>query len=76
MKNYVLVIGGLITVALTILWYCNIITEPVTAIASALLTTLAYLFTANNDSAKKNKKIIQTHSGIGDNVGGDKIVNQ
>jgi hypothetical protein len=75
MKNIILIIGGLITVVLTVLWYFEIITEPVAAIGSAILTFLSYLFVGNDKSVKKVKKIKQIHYGDGDNVGGNKTTN-
>ena len=75
MKNIILIIGGLITVILTVLWYFEVITEPVTAIGSAILTFLGYFFVGSDKSDKKVKKIKQVHHGNGDNVGGDKITN-
>lgn len=76
MKNFILIIGGLITVILTFLWYYEIITEPVAAIGSAMLTFLGYLFVGSDNSGKKIKKIKQVHYGTGDNVRGDKITNK
>ena len=72
MRNTILITGGLITIILTVLWYFDIITEPAVAIGSATLTFLGFLFSTND---KKQKKIKQTHFGEGDNVGGDKIIN-
>lgn len=74
MKNTILIIGGLITISLTILWYFEIITEPVAAIGSAILTFLGYLFTDKEKPVKNEKNITQIHKGKGDNVAGDKII--
>lgn len=74
MKKNILIFGSLVTIGLTVLWYLNIITEPVAAIGAAVLTFLGYLFAGNDND--KTKKIKQTHSGSGDNVGGDKIINK
>lgn len=75
MKNIILIIGGLVTVILTVLWYFEVITEPVAAIGAAVLTFLGYLFTGTGETPKKVKKIKQKHFGSGDNVAGDKIIN-
>lgn len=76
MKKIILIIGGLITVVLTALWYYNIITEPAAALGAAILTFLGYFFTEDGKEKpiKKKTKIKQVHNGDGDNVGGDKIV--
>ena len=76
MKNFILIIGGLITILLSFLWYFNIITEPVFTIGSAILTLLGYLFIDKEKPIKKVKKIKQIHKGEGDNIAGNKTIKQ
>lgn len=73
MKKLILIIGGLITIVLTALWYFGIITEPAVALASAILTFLGYLY-SDKEKPLKITKIKQIHNGEGDNVAGDKII--
>lgn len=80
--NYILIIGSVITIILIILWYLEIIGEPIAALGGAILTLIGYIL-SNKESAKtkkynvgkKSTKVTQIHSGTGDNIGGDKIIN-
>lgn len=74
MKKKVLVtLGILATLVLAFLWYKGYIDEPLYTIG-ALIVTLFIQFFISEDT--DNTKIInQKHSGNGDNVAGDKIVN-
>jgi hypothetical protein len=71
MKNVILIIGAIITLTLAILWYMNIINEPLFAIGTAVLTLISCLVIPK---LKEGSRINQRHSGIGDNVVGDKII--
>mgnify|MGYP000630278752 CR=1 FL=1 len=76
--NHVLIIGSIITIILILLWYFEVIGEPIAALGGAGLTLAGYIY--SNKASTKNKreitsKINQTHSGSGDNIGGDKTVN-
>lgn len=72
MKKSILIIGSILTLGLAILWYFNIISEPLVAIGSGILTLATYIFAT--DDKQFTKKINQKHSGKGDNVAGNKII--
>ncbi|MBD0399985.1 hypothetical protein [Flammeovirga sp. EKP202] len=80
--NQILILGSIVTVILIILWHFKIIGEPIAALGGAIFTLISYLVANKNKSQgeKKNppnKKITkQRHSGKGDNIGRDKIVNK
>lgn len=74
MKNYILIIGGILTISLAFLWYINIITEPIFTIGTATFTLVGYIFFNKNNDKKNDKNIKQIHKGKGDNVAGDKII--
>ena len=75
--NHVLIVGGIITVILVILWYFEVISEPMAALGSAVLTLIGFMMSNNSDNGNKGNKtkinVTQKHSGTGDNVGRDKI---
>ncbi len=71
MKNAILIVGAIITLVLAILWYMDIISEPLFAIGTAVLTLITYLVIPTK---RDKSNINQRHSGKGDNVGGDKII--
>jgi len=78
--NHILIIGSIITIILILLWYFEVIGEPIAALGGAAVTLIGYIIStkksAQSNSKKKiSAKINQTHSGKGDNVGGDKIIN-
>lgn len=74
--NHVLIAGGIITVILVILWYFDVISEPMAALGGAVLTLIGYLISNNSNNGKKAKiNVSQKHSGAGDNVARDKISN-
>lgn len=73
MKRIILIIGGLITLILAILWYKDIISEPLVAVGTGVITLLCLIFVPDNDSSN-NTNIVQNHSGKGDNVAGNKII--
>lgn len=77
--NLILIVGSIITIVLTLLWYFEVIGEPMVALGGAVLTFVGYIVsgktnTRNNNIKKVSSTLNQTHSGSGDNVGGDKIV--
>lgn len=77
--NIILIIGSIITIGLTILWYFEVIGEPIVALGGAVLTFVGYIVSGKtnvqSNNIKKSSTLNQTHSGSGDNFGGDKIVN-
>lgn len=82
--NHILITVSIITIILTLLWYFEVIGEPIAALGGAVLTFMSYIlsYKMNTDTkeeehstGKKPTIINQTHSGTGDNIGGDKIVN-
>lgn len=77
--NHVLIAGGIITVILVILWYFDVINEPMAALGSAVLTLIGFLISNNSDNGNNGNKtkinVTQKHSGTGDNVARDKISN-
>lgn len=73
MKKAILIIGALATLILSILWYYGKVSEPLVAVGTGVLTVLGYIFVPNDK--KQNISIKQNHSGKGDNVAGNKIVN-
>lgn len=75
MKNKVIVLGSIATVILAILWYLEIITEPSFAIGAGIITLIGYIL-APEDLNKSTRTINkQNHSGSGDNVLGNKTIN-
>ena len=74
MKKIILILGSIATLILAILWYFGKVTEPLVSIGTGALTFLGFLFVP--DDKPKSKTIIkQKHSGTGDNVAGNKIIN-
>jgi hypothetical protein len=74
MKKIILIVGSVITLILAILWYKNIISEPLVAVGSGILTLLTLIFVPDNDDKSIKTKITQKHYGKGDNVAGNKII--
>lgn len=79
--SFILVIGSIITIFLIILWYYNLIGEPIAALGGAVLTLIGFLLSNDSKSSlelkdKKSNNIVQSHYGKGDNVGGDKIISK
>lgn len=72
MKSVVTILGAIITIFFAVLWWCNIVSEPLYTIVSGVATLIGHLLTPE---CKSSKDITQTHSGVGDNVGGDKVTN-
>jgi len=75
-RGVVLLIGSIIVVILTVLWWTNVVSEPFAALGGAALTFLGYLYAENDNATASNKDkfvVKQKHSGFGDNVGGDKF---
>lgn len=75
-SKYILLIGSIIVIGFVILWQLNIIGEPIAALASAGLTSLAYFLSIREkDKSKKTSfdEIHQENTGGGDNIGGRKI---
>lgn len=85
-KNSVLIIGSLIVAYYAYKWYDieqksgNLSFEPTVTLAAAVLTVLSYFLSGQSikkeDSTSNNSKINQRHTGKGDNVAGDKIINK
>jgi hypothetical protein len=73
MKKVILIIGAIATLVLAILWYFNKVSEPLFSVGTGVLTVLGYIFVP--DEKKHNTKIKQKHSGTGDNVAGNKTIN-
>lgn len=62
------------------MWHFGVIGEPIATLGGAVLTFISYLVVRrknenNLEDDKQPAKISQKHSGTGDNVGGDKIIN-
>jgi len=74
MKRVILITGGLITLLLAILWYYDVITEPLVAVGTAIITLVSLIFVPENKNNSSQTKITQNHSGKGDNVAGNKII--
>lgn len=83
-KNTILIIGSLIVVFFACKWYIieqkngNPSLEPTVTLAAALLTLTGYFIASQpNKTVEPNDKqeVQQNHSGKGDNVAGNKIVN-
>jgi hypothetical protein len=75
MKNKVLVLGSIATIILALLWYLEKITEPSFALGAGIITLIGYIL-APEDSNKNAKTVNkQNHSGLGDNVLGNKTIN-
>ena len=73
MKNSILIIGALSTLVLAILWYFQVVSEPLVSIGTGILTVISYMLIPEE---KKNKTVIkQQHTGQGDNVLGNKTIN-
>ena len=70
MKKAILIIGATVTLILAVLWYFDIVSEPLVAIGTGVLTVVGYIFAPANNAKKTTIK--QKHSGEGDNVAGDK----
>lgn len=72
MKNVILIIGALTTLVLAVLWYYNVVSEPIVSIGTGILTVLGYILIPD----KKKSKIVvkQQHTGYGDNVLGNKTI--
>lgn len=73
MKKTILIIGAIATLILAILWYYDKVSEPLVTVGIGVLTVLGYIFLP--DEQKQNTKIKQNHSGTGDNIAGNKTVN-
>lgn len=73
MKKAILIIGAMATLVLAILWYFGKVSEPLVAVGTGVLTVVGYIFVP--DEKKQNIKIKQKHTGTGDNVAGNKTVN-
>jgi hypothetical protein len=67
MKNKILIIGGIGTLILALLWHFEIITEPLFAIGAAIITLIGFTFAPNSKTEIELK-----HEGQGDNVLGNK----
>lgn len=65
--NTILLIGAIIAVAATGLWYLGKIEEPTAAMVSAVVTALAYYFAlkSENKKTKGNGDVINHNSKIG-----------
>jgi hypothetical protein len=74
MKKIILILGGLITLTLAVLWYTDIISEPLFAVGTGIITLLSLIFIPENENKTGKTKITQNHSGKGDNVAGNKII--
>ncbi len=74
MKKIILIIGSIFTLLLTVLWYFNIVSEPLVAIGTAILTAIGYILIPDEKQGDKTT-INQKHTGQGDNVVGKKVVN-
>lgn len=74
MKNTILVIGALSTLVLAILWYFQVVSEPLVSIGTGILTVIGYMLIPNEEK-KNNTVIMQQHTGQGDNVLGNKTIN-
>ena len=66
-SNTILLIGAIIAVIATGLWYFNIIEEPTSAMVSAVVTALAYYFALRSEKNKErgNGNVINNNSKIG-----------
>lgn len=74
MKNIILIIGSLSTLILAILWYLQIVSEPIVSVGTGVLTFIGYLLIPSEK--ENNKSVIkQEHKGKGDNIIGDKTTN-
>ena len=73
MKKAILIIGAVATLVLAVLWYFDKVSEPLVAVGTGILTVLGYIFVP--DEKIQKTKIKQQHSGTGDNVAGNKTVN-
>lgn len=74
MKKIILIIGSLITIILAILWYIQIISEPIVSIGTGILTLIGYIIIPNQEQ-KSEPAIKQEHKGQGDNVVDNKTTN-
>ena len=71
--NTILIFGSLLVLSTTVLWYFDIISEPVAAIAGSLFTVLGLILARNQKGASAEKKVKQKNTGSGEIVGGDKM---
>ncbi len=72
--NHILITGSIITIGLIILWQFKIIGEPIAALGGAILTLIGFIVSKSKEEKKmKSTNISQTHTGMGDNIGRDKI---
>jgi len=77
--NHILLAGSFLVIVAILLWYFDIISEPLAALAGALLTLVAYFLALKQNKSVENvpKKtsytIKQENTGKGDNIGKDKI---
>lgn len=76
MKKMILIVGGLLILILAILWYNDVITEPLVAVGTGIITLLSLIFIPENESKPSKTQIKQNHSGSGDNIAGNKIINK
>lgn len=74
MKNIILIIGSLSTLILAILWYFNIVSEPIVSIGTGILTFISYILIPG-EKEKNKVSIRQKHIGQGDNIAGNKTIN-
>lgn len=72
-ENLILIVGIIVTAIFTLLWYFDIVQEPIIPICTSFLTFLGYFVAKRKDSNKTTIK--QKHSGTGDNVAGNKVTN-
>lgn len=76
--NYVLIIGSIIIIIFILLWYFEVIGEFIVVLGGVGLILVGYIY-LNKVSIKNKREIIfkinQIYLGLGDNIGGDKIVN-
>ena len=68
--NTILLIGAIVGVIATVLWYFEKIEEPTAAMVSAVVTALAYYFAKSDDPAQN---MIKQKNKNGNNYGGDHI---
>jgi hypothetical protein len=69
-RKYILIIGSVVTIGLTLLWAFEIIKEPMVGLATGILTLLGFLFPKNGENSATDKNVNVT----GDEIAGDKKV--
>jgi hypothetical protein len=75
MKYFFSILAAVITLIFTILWYCDVVSEPFVAVISAIITLVSFAFAKKEKLPVETRKTEQNHYGSGDNIGGDKIIN-